>query len=138
MTDSPPRPSQTHPLTPFSLSPLLMPNVASEARDYAAQERTFLSWLRLSMYLSVVSVAIILSFHLQSAPSTTERTLALPVGALFVVMSVACLASGVGNYVGMVRGYVKARALVQTGVGTQVVGWWFCMCSRGCVVGFDV
>jgi hypothetical protein len=30
----------------------------------------FLSWLKLSIYMAIVSVAIVLSFHLKSKPSS--------------------------------------------------------------------
>ena len=73
------------------LGVLLFDNAASDARDHAANERSmctlrrghasrsssltwlaaFLSWLRLSTYMAVVAVAIILSFHLKSQPTAT-------------------------------------------------------------------
>ncbi|KAF2992937.1 hypothetical protein E8E13_000295 [Curvularia kusanoi] len=52
------------------LGVLLFDNVASEARDIAANERTFLSWLKLSVYMAIVAVAIVLNFHLKSQPSS--------------------------------------------------------------------
>ncbi|KAL5450615.1 hypothetical protein PMIN05_000872 [Paraphaeosphaeria minitans] len=51
------------------LGVLLFDNNASDARDHAANERTFLSWLRLSIYMAIVAVAIILNFHLKSEPT---------------------------------------------------------------------
>lgn len=51
------------------LGALIFDNEASDARDHCANERTFLSWLRLSVYMAIVSVAIVLSFHLKSEPS---------------------------------------------------------------------
>ncbi|KZM22745.1 hypothetical protein ST47_g6035 [Ascochyta rabiei] len=56
------------------LGVLLFDNVASEARDIAANERTFLSWLKLSVYMSIVAVAIVLNFHLKSRPSALGRS----------------------------------------------------------------
>lgn len=73
------------------LGPLLFENNASDARDHAANERSrfeyshwrslyngladldiaFLSWLRLSVYMAIVSVAIVMSFHLKTEPSDT-------------------------------------------------------------------
>lgn len=35
----------------------------------------FLSWLKLSVYMAIVSVAIVLSFHLQSKPSALGKCL---------------------------------------------------------------
>ena len=101
---------------------MLFPNLGSDARDHCANERTFLSWLRLSTYMAVVSIAIIISFHLKSQPSELERRCALPFGLVFWVLSLACLASGVANYLNTVRKYADRRALVQTGWKTQVVG----------------
>lgn len=106
---------------PF-FAPLLFPNESSDARDHCANERTFLSWLRLSIYMSVVSVAIIISFHLKSQPTSIEKRIALPVGIVFWLLSVACLVSGFANYVKTVTKYSRRQALVQSGWKTQVVG----------------
>ena len=103
------------------LAPLLFPNESSDARDHCANERTFLSWLRLSIYMAVVSVAIIISFHLKSQPTSIERRIALPFGLIFWLLSLACLASGLANYVKTVTKYSTRQALVQTGWKTQVV-----------------
>ncbi|KAL2009346.1 hypothetical protein VTN00DRAFT_7540 [Thermoascus crustaceus] len=100
---------------------LLFENEASDARDHCANERTFLSWLRLSIYLSIVSCAIIISFHLRTQPTGIERRVAFPLGIVFWVMSLACLVSGFSIYVRTVTKYSKKAALVQSGWKTQVV-----------------
>ena len=110
------------------LHPLILPNVTSEARDHCANERTFLSWLRLAVYMAVVSCAIVVSFHLRSRPSPLERKASLPVGVVFWLLSLACLVMGVGNYVRTVRKYAQRQALVQTGWATHIVSlllWTF-------------
>ncbi|KAM0797140.1 hypothetical protein BDR22DRAFT_492994 [Usnea florida] len=114
------------PTSPLFLSrpifaPLLFPNESSDARDHCANERTFLSWLRLSIYMAVVSVAIVISFHLKSQPTSIEKRIALPVGLIFWLLSIACLASGLANYVSTVTKYSRRQALVQSGWKTQVV-----------------
>ena len=114
----------TRPACPFRLpllTPLLFPNNSSDARDHCANERTYLSWLRLSIYMSVVSIAIIISFHLKNQPTAIEKKIALPVGLCFWGLSLACLISGAANYVNTVRKYRERRALVQSGWKTQVV-----------------
>lgn len=83
---------------PF-LGPLLFENQTSDARDHCANERTFLSYLRLSVYMAVVAVAIVLSFHLKSQPSPAELRMAKPLGLVFWGLSVACLLVGLGNYI---------------------------------------
>ncbi|KAF7133719.1 hypothetical protein CNMCM5793_005073 [Aspergillus hiratsukae] len=99
---------------------LLFENVASDARDHCANERTFLSWLRLSMYLAVVSIAIIISFHFRSQPTGLERRLALPLGIIFWVLSLTCLLNGFANYILTVVKYSRKAALVQSGWKTQL------------------
>jgi len=81
----------------------------------------FLSWLRLAIYMSIVSVAITISFHLKSQPTETEKRVALPFGIIFWLLSLACLASGLSNYIKTVAKYSRRQALVQSGWKTQVV-----------------
>ena len=100
---------------------LLFPNESSDARDHCANERTFLSWLRLSVYMAVVSVAIVISFHLKSQPTSVEKRIALPVGLIFWLLSIACLVNGLANYIKTVGKYARRKALVQSGWKTQVV-----------------
>jgi len=102
-------------------APLLFPNVSSDARDHCANERTFLSWLRLSIYMAVVSIAILINFHLKHQPTELEKRLSRPLGAIFWVLALACLVSGMAIYMRTVTKYAHRRALVQTGVKTQVV-----------------
>jgi uncharacterized membrane protein YidH (DUF202 family) len=71
--------------------------------------------------MSIVSLAIILSFHLKSSPSELESRIALPLGLVFWFLGMATLALGYGNYVKTVKGYARRAALVQTGWKTQVV-----------------
>lgn len=100
---------------------LLFENATSDARDHCANERTFLSWLRLSMYLAVVSLAIIISFHFLHQPTTLERRMALPLGIIFWLLSLTCLVNGFANYARTVMKYSRRAALVQSGWKTQVV-----------------
>ncbi|KAH7385656.1 hypothetical protein BKA66DRAFT_569498 [Pyrenochaeta sp. MPI-SDFR-AT-0127] len=103
------------------LGVLLFDNVSSDARDHAANERTFLAWLKLSVYMAIVSVAIVLSFHLKSKPSALEKKFALPLGIIFWILSLLCLLSGLANYISTVSQYSQRQALVQTGWKTQIV-----------------
>ncbi|KXJ92172.1 hypothetical protein Micbo1qcDRAFT_175157 [Microdochium bolleyi] len=103
------------------LGPLLFENSSSDARDHAANERTFLAYLRLSIYMAVVAVAITLSFHLKSKPTDVELRMARPLGLIFWLLAVACLALGFGNYMNTVNKYARRAAIVQTGWRTQSV-----------------
>lgn len=71
--------------------------------------------------MAVVSVAIVISFHLKSQPTSIEKHFALPVGLVFWLLSVACLANGFANYAKTVTKYAKRQALVQSGWKTQIV-----------------
>ncbi|KAE8551040.1 hypothetical protein TMatcc_009129 [Talaromyces marneffei ATCC 18224] len=120
------------------LGPLLFENTASDARDHLANERTFLSWLRLSIYLAIVSSAILISFHLTSIPTQLERSIALPLGIVFWCMSLACLASGFGLYVTTVKKYSRKAALVQSGWKTQAIFGVMATVIIGCCILFLV
>ena len=102
-------------------APLLFPNVSSDARDHCANERTFLSWLRLSIYLDIVSVAILINFHLKHQPTPIEKKVSFPLGFAFWLLSLACLVNGFANYIRTVAKYARRKALVQSGVKTQMV-----------------
>jgi len=71
--------------------------------------------------MAVVSVAIMISFHLKHQPSEIERQIALPFGIIFWFLALACLASGLSNYIKTVTKYSQRQALVQSGWKTQVV-----------------
>lgn len=58
----------------------------------------FLSYLRIAIYLAVLSVAITLSFHLKNQPTNLERRMAKPLGIIFWGLSVVTLVIGLGNY----------------------------------------
>jgi len=71
--------------------------------------------------MAVVSVAIMISFHLKHQPTAIERQIALPFGIIFWFLALACLVSGFSNYIRTVTEYSRRQALVQSGWKTQVV-----------------
>jgi len=128
--------------------PLLFDNTDSDARDHCANERStfpampssptiphtclphfkphspliaFLSYLRLSVYMAVVSIAIVISFHLKQQPTPLERRMSQPLGIIFWLLSLACLCLGFGNYMKTVNKYGRRVAIVQAGWKTQSV-----------------
>ncbi|TEA18431.1 hypothetical protein C8034_v011041 [Colletotrichum sidae] len=86
-----------------------------------SRRAAFLSYLRLSIYMAIVSVAIVLSFHLKSEPSQLELRMAKPLGVIFWCLAVSCLCLGLGNYIKTVNKYSRKAAIVQTGWRTQLV-----------------
>lgn len=111
--------------------PLLFENESSDARDHCANERTFLSYLRLSVYMAVVSVAIVLSFHLKRKATDTELRMAKPLGVIFWALSVACLCLGCANYIRTVNKYSRRAAIVQSGWKTQSIMGIIAFCIIG-------
>ncbi|KAF5240521.1 hypothetical protein FOXYS1_15452 [Fusarium oxysporum] len=101
--------------------PLIVENESSDARDHCANERTFLSYLRLSIYMAIVSVAITLSFHLKNEATPLELRMAKPLGTIFWGLSVLTLFAGMGNYITTVNKYSKRAAIVQIGWKTHAV-----------------
>jgi hypothetical protein len=71
--------------------------------------------------MSVVAVAIVVSFHLKSQPTALELRMAKPLGIIFWFLSLCCLALGFGNYIKTVEKYSRRMAIVQTGWKTQSV-----------------
>jgi len=100
---------------------LLFDNTTSDARDHCANERTFLSWLRLATYMAITSVAIVTSFHLKSKPTPLELRMAIPFGVIFWILSLACLAAGFANYCKTIIKYSRRMALVQSGWKTELI-----------------
>lgn len=103
----------------------------------------FLSYLRLSIYMAIVSVAITLSFHLKNEATPLELRMAKPLGTIFWGLSVLTLLAGMGNYisecyyrrstcakltlcVATVNKYSKRAAIVQIGWKTHAVSWSMC------------
>lgn len=75
--------------------------------------------------MTIVSIAIVVSFHLKSEPSRLERRMAKPLGIIFWLLSLACLGLGFSNYIRTVNKYSRRAAIVQTGWKTQSVSWFF-------------
>ena len=73
--------------------------------------------------MAIVSVAIMISFHLKQQPTAVEKRVALPFGIIFWLLALACLGSGLSNYIRTVTRYSKRQALVQSGWKTQMVSF---------------
>ena len=142
MTDTLSSDSTDAPTNPLKLffhlplyAPLLFPNTSSDARDHAANERTYLSYVRLAVYLSIVSVAIFVNFHLKHQPIGLEEKIAHPLGIIFWLLSLACLVNGFSNYIRTVAKYARKAAVVQSGLKTQLVfGLVSCAIIAACAV----
>lgn len=59
--------------------------------------------------MAIVSVAIVVSFHLRSQPSDLELRIAKPLGIIFWILAFACLLVGFGNYTSSCIHYLCSR-----------------------------
>lgn len=66
-----------------------------------SQIGAFLSYLRLSVLMAIVSMAMTLSFHLKEKPTTLEKHIAKPLGAIFWLLALLTLSVGISNYIRM-------------------------------------
>ena len=64
--------------------------------------------------MAVVSVAIVLSFHLKREPTDLELRMARPLGAIFWGLSIIALCAGVGNYISKSRSRCMTVTLLFT------------------------
>ncbi|RPA75453.1 hypothetical protein BJ508DRAFT_230110 [Ascobolus immersus RN42] len=100
--------------SPF-FSSLLFTNAGSTARDGCATERNFLSWLRLAIFLDVLGVAVMLSFHFKQEPTEVERRMAFPLGMIFWVLSFLSILAAAAQYFTNVMGYARQKASLGRG-----------------------
>jgi hypothetical protein len=63
----------------------------------------------------------LINFHLKHQPTPLERRVSFPLGIIFWILSLACLVNGFSNYIRTVAKYARRRALVQSGLKTQIV-----------------
>ncbi|KAK3809471.1 MAG: hypothetical protein J3Q66DRAFT_288203 [Benniella sp.] len=82
---------------------LILENKGSIARDHLANERTFLAWLRSSLSLITVGVAITQLFRLQTNSSGGGKVdkvteLGRPIGGSFVALGILFLWLGTSRY----------------------------------------
>lgn len=101
---------------------LIFDNNGSEARDHCANERTFLSYLRLGAQMSATSIAIAISFsfdnpyyHSKKLPTTKF------LGVSFWCLSILCLGLGFWTYFKTLAKYSLRRAIVQSSWMTQLI-----------------
>jgi uncharacterized membrane protein YidH (DUF202 family) len=118
------------------VSPLLFPNTNSDARDHCANERTFLAWLKLAIWLDIVALAVALNFHLPASLTAppgqggnsddddlpqAETKSAFPLGLVFCVLSMLVMGAGIGNYSKTIVRYARRQAMAQSGLKTQLI-----------------
>ncbi|ORX80957.1 hypothetical protein K493DRAFT_292954 [Basidiobolus meristosporus CBS 931.73] len=103
---------------------LLLENKGSVARDHLANERTFLAWIRTSLSLITVGVAIAQLFRLPTKDSNSKshHNAGIPIGASFIVFGI-CF-----TFFALIR-YFHAQSLMTQGKFPA---------SRGIVIGGTV
>ncbi|CCA66953.1 hypothetical protein PIIN_00791 [Serendipita indica DSM 11827] len=92
-------------------------NVGSEARDFCAIERTYLSQIRFGLLLGLLSSALLLNARLPDPSGSHEHkvpTYALPLASLYFAASLVCLAAAIQNYNRLWKGLKNGAAFVQS------------------------
>ncbi|GMM28542.1 hypothetical protein DAMA08_012580 [Martiniozyma asiatica (nom. inval.)] len=85
---------------------IIIENTGSEPRDVLMSERTALSWIKFSLSLTVIAIAVLTDFRLSSEETTTKPlSNALAVSIVFICLSLGCIFFGSLGYFQMVRGY---------------------------------
>ncbi|KAI8577377.1 hypothetical protein K450DRAFT_252175 [Umbelopsis ramanniana AG] len=95
----------------------VVPNEGSMARDQCANERTYLSWLKLSCTIIVLGFTIIINLRLpngETQPSIDPRY-TRPIGITFVAIGLLSFILGLVKYFRNVRLLILHRTLVQAG-----------------------
>lgn len=111
---------------------VIFDNITSEARDLDANERNFLSMLRLALYLGLASCIVLANFRFPSKPFSREdiiERMSMPVGIIFMVLSFIGLAATINNYMRTVTSYAKQRSVVRTTKSGQAF-----IITSGCVI----
>ncbi|BGP23205.1 DUF202 domain protein [Rhodotorula toruloides] len=102
---------------------IIIPNDGSTARDYLARERNFLSWIKLSSTLAVLSAALLIRFQFGSQvqlPDWEEKA-QVPLGILFFIACMASLVIGTITFYRSQSGYAQLKAFVYAGKFTDLL-----------------
>ncbi|BGP01169.1 hypothetical protein NBRC10513v2_002121 [Rhodotorula toruloides] len=102
---------------------LIIPNDGSTARDYLARERNFLSWIKLSSTLAVLSAALLIRFQFGSQVQLPEweQKAQVPLGILFFIACIASLVIGTTTFYRSQSGYAQHKAFVYAGKFTDLL-----------------
>ncbi|KAL1925252.1 uncharacterized protein VTP21DRAFT_135 [Calcarisporiella thermophila] len=95
----------------------VIPNTGSTCRDHLANERTFLSWLRVSVLLMLVGISMISHVHFGTLHITFSRSTqgALPMGSVLCGLGCLALLTSVLFYFRIQYLYVNKRGFVEHG-----------------------
>ncbi|KWU43555.1 hypothetical protein RHOSPDRAFT_34865 [Rhodotorula sp. JG-1b] len=96
-------------------SPVIL-NEGSTARDYLARERNFLSWLKLTVSLAVISAALLVRFQFGGGTLPDwEKHAQEPLGILFFIASLGSLVSASITFYRSQSGFARHKAFVYAG-----------------------
>jgi len=106
--------------TMLQIRPVHVDNIGSEARDFCAIERTYLSHIRLGLVLALLSTSILLNARLPGPNGDNDsigggnQLQGLRFGSLYFVAALATLFGGLINYDKLWSGMQTGRAFVQS------------------------
>ncbi|EIN12482.1 hypothetical protein PUNSTDRAFT_61368 [Punctularia strigosozonata HHB-11173 SS5] len=88
---------------------MVLTNSGSVARDHLAGERTFLAYVRTSIAITSMGVALVQLFKLSTEPSTAAHRYARPLGAVIVVVGLMTLLIGIVRYFSTQRTLLEGK-----------------------------
>ncbi|GAA6000507.1 hypothetical protein JCM10207_008043 [Rhodosporidiobolus poonsookiae] len=101
----------------------LVPNEGSTARDYCARERNFLSWIKLSSTLAVISASLLIRFQFGTRIGMPDWEVAAetPLGILFFIATLAAIIVSATTFHSTDTGYAQRKAFVYAGQAAELV-----------------
>ncbi|SCZ93086.1 BZ3500_MvSof-1268-A1-R1_Chr6-2g08452 [Microbotryum saponariae] len=115
----------------------LIPNEGSTARDYLARERNFLSWIKLSSVLSIISAAILLHLSLGGVKEVPQFALnaAVPLSILFFIAAFSSLFVGIHDTLSVDDKYRRRTGFVYAGRASTLTTWAICgLALASCII----
>ncbi|KAH8923163.1 hypothetical protein BT69DRAFT_1334049 [Atractiella rhizophila] len=123
------------------LSPRVIVNEGSTARDYLARERNFLSFLKLAVTLFTIAIALLVRFQVQEIngkePEFPDllKILAIPFGSLYFATAIIILVSSLVSFYSYQTLMKRHTGFVQSGWGTSLLmAWVTFVVGAGCIV----
>ncbi|GAA5934904.1 DUF202 domain-containing protein [Sporobolomyces koalae] len=117
--------------------PLVIANEGSTARDFLARERNFLSWVKVTLYLLVISAALLLRFQLgrEGSIPQVELNADTPLGVLFFVAALCTIAIGTSGYFGVTKSYFQKKGFAYAGrIGEAVIAGIGLLIVTTCII----
>lgn len=99
----------------------------SEARDFCAIERNFMSWMKTSLYLAMAGATVLINIRLPMIGNNNDAIrelsdrISASLGYIFFALSALTLLNSMLNYIHAVAGYAQKQSVVENTILTQIL-----------------